>query len=694
MARVLFDPAIYNDIGLTGILPMILGGTGATTAATAAASMGWIPRSMLGVANGVVKLDAGVKIPLANLPGGANALALLDGTAKVPVSALPTEITEGGVTLAGPIATYLNEPTVYVLTGYNVFDTYAVSTTNGTVTRSGATITYTPASTTNGGFTVDDTTFTITVLEAGVATPSIITPEQNGTQVSEYPTLKSSAFDYLGISQSQDQVRWEISTSNDFTSGVQFYEGSANLTEWMPTTALTESTQYYARVRHHSVLGGWSSWSATVAFTTHHSQGWVLKHMKPASSSILPFIAALTMDSATGHIYIVGRQNHAVATIYEAYIAKYNPDGTLVWEYAFAANTQFYDIALDSSGDLYVVGYRADSAGGSQKYPLILKLNSDGLVVWGKYINYTPLSIHSALTAIYIDSADNIYVAGLDFSIIRYTTSGSVVWARFRNTVGNTLSATFEGVATDSQGNVYAAGHYTDGSGDEFGYLIKCDSAGATVWERSLYCTQLSSKLTFNSLVVDSSDNIYVGGGVEGTPEPFISRWDTSGNLIWKTGITTWMNFETLATDATGNIYAASGTGDIVKFTSAGTPLWGYKFDGDGSVNTYSKLGAVADLILAPNNVLYMAGYCTFDTLKDQVLIKMSADGPAALGPLTGANMTNFIWMELISYSGNPSASLRTVGLVIKTSGITQYDISLSKIPIDMRGRVTDFSEY
>lgn len=61
------------------------------------------------------------------------------------------------VTLTGPAlgTIYATIPQTFTITNYDVLTTYTLSTTNGTVTRSGATITYTPSSAGPGGFVIN-----------------------------------------------------------------------------------------------------------------------------------------------------------------------------------------------------------------------------------------------------------------------------------------------------------------------------------------------------------------------------------------------------------------------------------------------------------------------------------------------------------------------------------------------------------
>ena len=66
------------------------------------------------------------------------------------------------VTLSGPAPgnIFVGSPTAFTITNYDFLTTYTLSTTNGTVTRSGETITYTPSSAGPGGFVVNGRSIT------------------------------------------------------------------------------------------------------------------------------------------------------------------------------------------------------------------------------------------------------------------------------------------------------------------------------------------------------------------------------------------------------------------------------------------------------------------------------------------------------------------------------------------------------
>lgn len=74
--------------------------------------------------------------------------------------AAPTWTDASTVTIDGPTNTNLplGVGAIFTITNYDSFTTYTLSTTNGTVTRSGATITYTPSNTGAAGFVINGRT--------------------------------------------------------------------------------------------------------------------------------------------------------------------------------------------------------------------------------------------------------------------------------------------------------------------------------------------------------------------------------------------------------------------------------------------------------------------------------------------------------------------------------------------------------
>ena len=68
MARIVVNPARYNQIGLSDVVPVKLGGTGADSVEDVIETLGVVQDSEVGVANGVASLDATGMVPSSQLP--------------------------------------------------------------------------------------------------------------------------------------------------------------------------------------------------------------------------------------------------------------------------------------------------------------------------------------------------------------------------------------------------------------------------------------------------------------------------------------------------------------------------------------------------------------------------------------------------------------------------------------------------
>jgi len=85
-------------------------------------------------------------------------------------------------------------------------------------------------------------------------------------------------------------------------------------------------------------------------------------------------------------------------------------------------------------------------------------------------------------------------------------------------------------IAKDSTGAVYIVGSTSLGTGNTDAFLIKYDTSGSLVWQKAL--GQSASADHGQSIVINSSDIIYITGTTTGGNAPFVAKYDTSGNLL------------------------------------------------------------------------------------------------------------------------------------------------------------------
>jgi hypothetical protein len=182
-------------------------------------------------------------------------------------------IAGGQPSLSGTTTIYINQSIVYTISNHNVFSTYAATVSAGTVSISGDTITVTApgtAQTVTLIVTTDSvpTSFALVILDASIAAPTITSPANLAANVTgPDTTFASSAFAWLGLSDTHLNSDWQLATDAGFATIVQSTSADAtNKTTW--TTTLAVSTTYFVRVRHRGNTNGVSAYSPTVTFST------------------------------------------------------------------------------------------------------------------------------------------------------------------------------------------------------------------------------------------------------------------------------------------------------------------------------------------------------------------------------------------------------------------------------------------
>ena len=117
----------------------------------------------------------------------------------------------------------------------------------------------------------------------------------------------------------------------------------------------------------------------------------------------------IAIDSSD-NIYIVGRTNSTGAGSYDLLIAKYNTSGTIQWQRTLGGASDDYgnSIVIDSADNIYVIGYTNSTGAGLNDF-LIAKYNTSGTIQWQRVLGGVD---HDVANSIAIDSSNNIYTVG------------------------------------------------------------------------------------------------------------------------------------------------------------------------------------------------------------------------------------------------------------------------------------------
>ena len=305
--------------------------------------------------------------------------------------------------------------------------------------------------------------------------------------------------------------------------------------------------------------------------------------------------------------YAVGNQNGSNSFSYgdsalatgphynsNSVIVKYTSEGKAEWArsiFSSQENSVFYSVAVDITGNAYVVGWQYRngnfsygngvniSGPGNNSNPVIVKYNSYGDTLWAKTLSS---GYSGSFTSIAIDLNGNIYVAGSqgkylhDYNnevtayspsnganavLVKYDSDGNAIWAR--SIIEGDGGSAFLAICLDEQGNIYTCGaqsstnpfNYgmevlaTGSSMDSNSVIVKYNPLGETQWARSVSIGSESS--SYYSIASDHEGFIYAAGiqkgtqifaygpsvtavGTNGLDSPVVVKYNAnSGEAIW-----------------------------------------------------------------------------------------------------------------------------------------------------------------
>ena len=372
----------------------------------------------------------------------------------------------------------------------------------------------------------------------------------------------------------------------------------------------------------------------TVSAVTQVGSGWIAATLGGTSGESGYKVG---VDSS-GNVYVVGFTLSAGAGSRDLIVAKYNSSGTIQWQRTLGGSSIEYgnDIVVDSSDNVYVCGYTNSSGAGNYDL-LVAKYNSSGTIQWQRTIGGTGKDYGHGID---IDSSGNIYVTGGTTSVgsgnrstltMKLNSSGTPQWQR--TLYGSSTTEFFAGMKIDSAGSSYVAGR-TNSSGSYDIFIAKYNSSGTIQWQRTLGGT--GSDIG-ESITCDDQGNVYAVGHTSsvgaGSNDLIIAKYDSNGSVVWQRtlgGIESDIGYG-VTMDSSGNVYVAGST------SSAGAgsaDVLIAKYNSSGTIQWQRTLGGTGSeigygIVVDGSGNLYVAGYTTSSGSggDDLFIAKLSDDG-------------------------------------------------------------------
>ena len=306
----------------------------------------------------------------------------------------------------------------------------------------------------------------------------------------------------------------------------------------------------------------------------YNSSGTIQWQRKLHDGSNFSRFDAISIDSSD-NIYVAGSGPVDTGTR-DALLAKYNTSGTLQWQRALGKSSKyssFTGIDIDSSGNIYVSGTDGDNA-------IIAKYNSSGTLQWHKSIADSSYTINSSRD-IALDSSGNIY--GVGFTNIpdvantmfcfKLNSSGTMQWSRLVDHVANRNEEAF-GIFVNGDDDIFIVGEsYMLDASNLNGIIVKFNSSGTLQYTRTFVNSDDDETTRFLKGHSDGNGNMLITGrtetGAVGQTDMLVLKLPDDGSL---TGTYSTLEYASASkTTTTENFTSSNGgmTGTTPSLTSS-----------------------------------------------------------------------------------------------------------------------------
>ena len=296
-----------------------------------------------------------------------------------------------------------------------------------------------------------------------------------------------------------------------------------------------------------------------------------------------------------GGYAIAGSTNSSGVGGLDFYLVKTDSAGNMEWNktYGGAGNDVAYSVVQTSSGR-YVITGGTFSFGRGDGDIYWIATNSAGDRVWNK--TYGGWALDRGLSV--METADLGYVIGgftwsdvttsLDFYLLKIDSAGNMSWSRTYGGEENDVMSC--AVQTTDGGYAIVGGALSYGAGGIDFYLVKTDSAGNMIWNKTY--GGAGSEIPYS--VVQTNDGGYALTGYttsfgHSIADGYLVKTDAAGNMMWN------KTYGGENTDVLRSIVQATDggylmVGEFDSWPSVEDDFWLVKVDEFGVVPEFSSL--------------------------------------------------------------------------------------------------------
>jgi Secretion system C-terminal sorting domain len=319
----------------------------------------------------------------------------------------------------------------------------------------------------------------------------------------------------------------------------KLYNGSGNSFDHINSACIDTSGNSY--VTGYTTDSEFESNFTTAKFDSSGNLKWVKVFLKPGYT--MSDGKDILIDNS-GNIVVCGTINKSLGS-FDIETIKYTSEGDEIWSQTFNGEGNGNDIPVtlkkDISDNIVIAGTTKSLSANIDM--IIIKYDSSSSLIWRKTFNGTA-NLDDGMSSMVLDMANNIYFCGskyntqrsFDYFYAKLDVNGNTLWSENYNGSGNSIDIP-SSILLDSLNNVYITGFSRTGMnpGSEDILTIKLTQSGIIRWIRN-YNGIANGIDQANSLAVDNSGNVYIGGATDTGNSHLVYaliKYDSLGSFEW-----------------------------------------------------------------------------------------------------------------------------------------------------------------
>jgi hypothetical protein len=257
------------------------------------------------------------------------------------------------------------------------------------------------------------------------------------------------------------------------------------------------------------------------------------------------FISSV-IDSGSGGYVLAGTMGYSASSANgDGFLYEVDSDGDLVWSTYFGGDQDdYFSVVLEDGEQDYLIIGNTVSTDSGKRDALIINVDSEGNEIWNRTVYEDSSIINSAQRT----SDGNLILAGMRAPLItaggnlvalliKIDSEGNELWAKSFGPGWIRTYDSFSSVQETPEGGFIMAGvtNSFSSSNMEDGWLVKADSEGNEVWNRSFGDVDIDM---LNSVTLCSDGGYIAVGKSKPYGQSLFNAWiiktDEDGNLLWE----------------------------------------------------------------------------------------------------------------------------------------------------------------